>query len=354
MWELARELVHNYSYTVTVVTRKLPGDTCSRMAPSQFGGKLLVHAVGPVLPWEHIVGRLWYVVSAFFIGLQTKADVIHAHAFSPCWVAKVLGRIKGCPVVVTVHGTRLLSGAAMGHGMLDGCYRYLEERILLHTRYSRVISVDEQLLRLPSVNRPLTVIPNGTHIPKERRKKRVRAEIQLLFVGRLVAQKNIASLITAISDVIEAFPLVRVVIVGDGPERTFLEDMIKQKRLSAHIRFAGKVPEEKVEQYYRDADAFVLPSLYEGHSLALLAACVYELPVIATDVGANRHMVKDGVNGYLVPPGDTKKLCDAILKLCASREKHQMGSTSRAMIARYSWANTARQTHRVYQELLDQ
>jgi glycosyltransferase involved in cell wall biosynthesis len=90
--------------------------------------------------------------------------------------------------------------------------------------------------------------------------------------------------------------------VGDGPERPRLQRLSKELGVLEKVTFTGFVPHSKVPEFLRKASVFVLPSRFEGLPNALLQAMAAALPCVATSVGGVPDVIKDGVNGILVPP----------------------------------------------------
>ena len=105
----------------------------------------------------------------------------------------------------------------------------------------------------------------------------------------------------------------KFVIVGDGQCRSDLESMVQEKGLTQCFSFTGF--QDRTVQLTRTFDMFVLPSLSEGLSSAILTAMACSLPVIATNVGGIPELVKDGVTGLLVPPADSRSLAQAVQQL---------------------------------------
>jgi len=129
-----------------------------------------------------------------------------------------------------------------------------------------------------------------------------------------------------------------IVIGGSGPERAEIERRIERDALS-NVHLVGYVPDEDLPDYYRAADVFVLPTrTAEGFGLVLMEAAACGVPSIATDSGAPREIVDEGVTGLLVPPGAPSELAAAIARLRASPETvAAMGRAALAKSAELTW-----------------
>jgi glycosyltransferase involved in cell wall biosynthesis len=138
-------------------------------------------------------------------------------------------------------------------------------------------------------------------------------EYVLISVGRLTKQKGYPFLLRAFADVLKKFKC-RLIILGEGEEREQIEKLIKDLNLETNVVLMGSVGNPY--PYIIKSDIFVMSSLWEGFPNALLEAMALGKPIIATKCNKDiESIVKDGKNGFLVPPGDVKSLRDAIIKL---------------------------------------
>lgn len=140
-------------------------------------------------------------------------------------------------------------------------------------------------------------------------------DIVVVVVATFKRQKGHVHLVDAIEKAVDTLPRLRVVLVGDGDLRHGIEQMVDDRQLTDHFRFLGS--RNDVPDLLAAADVFVLPSLWEGLSVALLEAMASGIPVIATDVSGTREVVVDGETGLLVPPGAPEPLANALLSTVA-------------------------------------
>ncbi|GAB4167774.1 MAG: hypothetical protein Kow00108_00390 [Calditrichia bacterium] len=198
-------------------------------------------------------------------------------------------------------------------------------KILLYKRIQKFIAVSNQI-KNEMINefglesQKIEVIYNG--IPDNFLNNKIRSmenrDKTILFVGRLAEVKNVTTLLKALQLLIEDSVMVKLILVGDGPLRNSLEQTAKDLNLGNNISFLGF--KSDVRQYYEIADCFVLPSYYEGISIALLEAMAYGLPVIASNVGGNKEIIKHNRNGYLFEPDDYKTLARYIHDILEKKE----------------------------------
>ena len=167
----------------------------------------------------------------------------------------------------------------------------------------------------------VSVLPNpAPEVPALPPREALRGELGLdpgaavlAFAGRLGPQKSLGTLLEAL----ERVPEVVLVVAGDGPERTPLEQRARSLALDDRVRFLGSVPRDVVLRLFRAADASVLPSAWENFPHTVVEALAVGCPVLATRVGGVPEVVRDGENGLLVTPRDAAALASAIERLFA-------------------------------------
>ena len=139
----------------------------------------------------------------------------------------------------------------------------------------------------------------------------------VIFTGRLSPQKGIVDLLYVWSRIQgSAWIRPELLLCGDGPQRSHLEDMVHRHRI-ANVHFTGAVP--NLSQFYQAADIFVLPSYAEGNSNAMLEAMASGLPVVSTNVGGSPHLLGRLCQQWLVEPGDRSGLADRLTQLLNNR-----------------------------------
>jgi len=155
----------------------------------------------------------------------------------------------------------------------------------------------------------------------------------VVYVGRLVPGKGLFTLLDAFSQAWGEMDRLSLVVVGEGPFLSGLKEYLKDRTLRSSVRFLGAVPHDDLPGVYVASSMVVLPSVSEGLSRVLLEAMACEKPVIATGIPANLSLVEDGVNGLIVPVGDTGALAQTILKLAKDKSlQRKLGRAARKTI----------------------
>lgn len=156
---------------------------------------------------------------------------------------------------------------------------------------------------------------------------------RLLFVGRLAAAKGLPILLESLVSLRRSHPDIVLTVVGDGPDRQKLEQITAQLGLSQNVKFVGYKSQAEVRDYFQQTDIFVMSSFAEGIPVVLMEAMAAGVPVVATQIAGVSELVEDGVNGYLVPPGDAVSLAENIEKLLNNHKlRAAFGTSGRAKV----------------------
>ena len=269
-------------------------------------------------------------------------EVLHTHNAVAHYQAVLASFGLGVRRIVnTRHG--------MGMGQRAGRREWLYRRSLART--DTVVTVCEAARR-EAVARGIVpdtktrVVPNGIAVDlfepaSVEMHRRLRDELRLPNfstlignVGRLNWAKDQIGLIRAFSLIHTRHPEASLVLIGDGELRERLEQAAREEGLAQRVHFLGD--RNDVHGLLRGLDLFVLSSLSEGYSMALLEACATALPIVATDVGGNREIVHDGHTGRLVPASDPRALADAMLAfLQAPQQASACGRAARAWVEQH-------------------
>jgi glycosyltransferase involved in cell wall biosynthesis len=163
----------------------------------------------------------------------------------------------------------------------------------------------------------IVAIPNGVPVPDVAWQRRPdwRRAPRAVFVGRLAPEKGLDVLVTAWPLVRARYPEARLALIGEGPQRPALEEMVKNLGMGLGpglaVDISGAVPEPS--ELLRGADLFIIPSREEGMSISLLEAMALGIPLVASSIAGNRRLVSDFKHGRLAPPDDPQALANVIV-----------------------------------------
>jgi len=152
-----------------------------------------------------------------------------------------------------------------------------------------------------------------------------------LTISRLVPVKNIEMQIKAIANLKYRFKNIELWIVGGGPEKRNYESLIKKYELEDKVRLVGY--QKDLNEFYQQADVFLLTSNSEGYGMVVIEAASYGLPIIMTDVGCAGEFIKNNENGIIIPTKDEKVLENQMVELIENQElRIKLGNNARDSI----------------------
>ena len=171
----------------------------------------------------------------------------------------------------------------------------------------------------------------------------------VLFVGRLEPRKGVRVLLQALPALIARVPDVRVLVVGDGDGRGEIERL--PAPLRAHVQALGAVSDGDLLRCYASADLLVAPALgRESFGIVLLEAMAAGLPVVASDIPGYRAVVRDGIDGLLVPAGDAEGLAAALATVLTNRGvAATLAASARQRASAFSWRQAATPLEAIYE-----
>jgi glycosyltransferase involved in cell wall biosynthesis len=230
-------------------------------------------------------------------------------------------------------------------------YRYLHA-VVAQTRTSAA------WLKTSTQARDVRVIPNPIELPLDRHPPIVVADRVgetdriLLAAGRLVPEKNFATLIGAFSKTASDVSDWKLIILGDGPERRALTEQIVSANLTKRVLLVGEVG--NIGDWYAAADLYALSSSFEGFPNTLLEALSYGLPAISFDCDSGpRDLIRNGVDGLLVPVGDVEAFASSLRRLMLDdRLRCEFSARAIEARARFSVPTVAAEWESLFQELI--
>lgn len=286
-----------------------------------------------------------------------RYDVVHAFSITAeLWVRLLLPITRGLRLVSSIRGLSLIGPA----------WHWRAKRWILGGS-SAVISNSQAGASLVAERcdvpqKAIDVVPNGLELPPSPsavRRQVARRELAvpgdqvlMLFVGRLVPEKNLPFALEALMQIPE-FRRPWLWLAGDGPERARITLDIERLGLTTNVRLLGE--RSDTLSLMQAADFLVLPSSEEGLSNVILEAMGSALPVIATAVGGSPELIEDAVNGRLLPSGDVGALSEAIEQLTSDvAERARLGRAARDHAeAHFAVSAMVERTAAVYDRCMD-
>ena len=258
---------------------------------------------------------------------EANLDVLHVHYAIPHASAALLAKMilaeegRNIPVITTLHGTDIT---------LVGREATYEPVVSWSINNSDAVTAVSESLRLDTlqhfkIRRDIDVIPNFIDFtrfnkqPKEHFKKAIapNGEKILVHTSNFRKVKRVEDVVSVFCIVNQSIPS-KLLMIGDGPERSHIEKMSREMACSDKITFLGK--QEAVEEILSVCDLFVLPSESESFGLAALEAMACEVPVISSNTGGIPEVNINGVTGYMSNVGDVEDMAANALKILANDE----------------------------------
>lgn len=301
----------------------------------------------------------------------SEYDVIHAHnEYSfPSMLAAYLKKSKKPPLVLTNHLGELNFEDPVKNRIGRLYLKSIGKGIWKHCDVIVVLSQSQKEFLTsikPEISSKIQIIPNAIdleslkqyNIPQGKEKSHsidiTENGPKLLYVGQLIKRKGLKWLLMAINILKNEFPNLKLILVGDGEDQEYFQQLVTQLQLTKHVDFMGRIDHlDKLVSLYRECHAFVLPSLSEGLPTVILEAFYFGLPLIATDIPGVREFKEYST---LVPPRDENKLAEAINNLFNGGnigEACQLALKARKLVEnKYNWEVVSQEYQRIYQELL--
>lgn len=285
-----------------------------------------------------------------------RFDLSHSFFTVPCgFLSLLLKWHHKLPYIVSLRGADV-PGYSVRFGAIYGLLRPFIR--LIWSNAGIVVSNSQGLKNLALRSAPrqeIGVIYNGIDIdhfrPDPTRKKGGKFIITT-GASRVTHRKGLNYLIEAVAKLAPKHSDLQLKIMGEGDAQKELEKMVVDLNLQNQVEFLGRIPREETAPYYQEADVFVLPSLNEGMSNAMLEALSSGLPLLATDTGGSDELIREGENGFIIKMKDSADIAEKIGKLINDPELvKKMGEASRKKAEGMNWKSVARQYYELYNKL---
>lgn len=250
----------------------------------------------------------------------------------------VLGKCFQLPVNVCVYGPNVYDEHWLKSHWSHRFAALLGRWVLKH---SQAVQVDgmmtERRLRAAGLQagkihvKPMVPANLEQFLAIERGAPKAGERVRLLFVGRLVAQKNLSMLLRVIHGLQERVAMpIELLLAGEGPELEPLRALAAKLGIGESVRFCGAVPRDRIVEVFAQADLFVMSSHYEGFARVMMEAAAAALPIVTTAVSGSDEAVVHGRTGYVVPVGALELLTERLGTLVGDAEqRRRMGLAGR-------------------------
>jgi glycosyltransferase involved in cell wall biosynthesis len=244
----------------------------------------------------------------------------------------LVARSRGCPTVVQFHGGAPADAPdPLSHWATASLCR-ADRIVVLNGRQQRELEA-----RFPGIARKTSRLPNSVVLPPPADAARAEPRLanpRLLFLGRLDPRKGILECVRALVVMRQHGLTPPLEVAGDGQTLAEAEALAGQLGLGDQVTFHGRVSGKAKDELLRESSLLLLPTYYpEGQPIAVLEAYAWGLPVVACDLEPVSELVRDRVNGRLVPPRDPAALAGAVLSLLADEALYRACSETNRRLA---------------------
>lgn len=359
--ELTSELIKN-GYQIAIVApdkRRLDNITHFEVIPPHLGVFVGHPELKNAKKYEDMSGKQLSDIYIAYIRDVTQAvekfkphviHVFHLSFIAP--VARLMKIFYGIPFVITVHGSDLhyLSQDRRLVGLINDALRIAKfiscNSFFTREWFIKMFGKDYSYKTRTILGgvRP-ELLSKGSQKLDE--KYNLNGKRVALFTGRLTSHKGVEYLVKAAKNIKG-----EVIILGDGPERSYLEQLIKDEEIT-NVHLLGYLSAKELGEFYRRADVYVAPSVWdEPLGLVILEAMAANTPVIVTKKGGITSIVKDGYNGFFVRHRNATEIAEKVNRLFENEQlRKRMGENAKkTVVERFQWENIAIKFERIYKK----
>lgn len=285
--------------------------------------------------FEHPPYTLALASKMYNVAVMESLDLLHVHYAIPhsvsAYLARAMFKDRRLHFATTLHGTDItLVGSDRSYLPMTRFSIEESDAVTAISEYLRRITVQEF-----NTTRPIEVIPNFVNCDVFSPEDTSGFRSQYAPQGeKIVVHLSNFRPVKRVPDVVEIFERIRrgvrarLLLVGDGPDRTTAEWMVREKKLTDDVVFLGK--QDRVHELLPCADLMLLPSDLESFGLAALEAMACGVPAVCSNVGGLPEVIDDGVEGYLVKARDLDGMAERALRILSDDERREaMGRAAR-------------------------
>lgn len=285
----------------------------------------------------------------YFMLFRYEIKIIHIHSGSKVsfWRKSIfilIGKAFGKKIICHMHGGAFKDFTEKNSKKVHYVIRHTDCLIALSESWRQYFEQEFNLKNIVVVNNIIDYPhfePQPHDIPT------------LLFLGCINKNKGIYDLLDVIIQNKTEYNHKMKLLIGGKGEVESIRKNIKDNNISDIVSYIGWVSGEKKIEVFNQSDIFILPSYYEGLPVSILEAMSYSMPIISTNIGGIPEIVKDGVNGYLIHPGNKEKLKQTIdILITNTGLQREMGKESQRMVRRFLPESVIRQLSDLYKSLL--
>lgn len=260
-------------------------------------------------------------------------DLVHSNNFSPALAGSFISYFTNTPHITTIHDIFSVYGKEFWKqwtiqsnvSKINARLVPLFEKLMMKFKIECIHTVSEATkndIKKLGTDKEIKVIPNCIQDDKEiSRKLNIK---QFTYLGRLVFYKNIEVILKAFKIVLNNFPDAKLIIAGDGPHKTTLQELVKKFDMNNNIIFTGYVDLDKKKILLAESNALLFPSIIEGFGLVMLEAFQQKRTVVVSNIPPMSDIIENNKTGLIVDPHNVEKWAEAIMELINNPDKSEI------------------------------
>jgi len=364
---LYKNLLLHYPDSVTLLTKKVPGwqEFDRRESTERFRIRRRFH---PLPNWKYaqLPKALPQLISAAGTIISGDYDCLHCgDLFPQAFNGIFLRRVFHLPLIIFCHGDEISQTDKRRYQPRVRNFIYQNADAIIAANqfaYERLVRIGIPETRIhkltPGVN--LEHFQPGPRNPELIEQYGLAGKKVLLTVARLVPRKGHKIVLQALPKVVREIPNVKYLIVGEGPEKQRLEEIVGELGLGNVVTFVGDISHQRIREFYNSCDVFVMVNRLdaggdvESFGMVFTEANAMGKPVVGGRSGGTVEAILEGETGFLVDPDSADEVAERLLLLLTGEELSQrMGSTGlRRVLADFNWATRAHALRQISAELV--
>jgi len=303
------------------------------------------------------------IKKGFSLIRKEKIQLIHSNNFSPSFAGSILSSLTKVPHIICIHDVFSYcekdywkkSSKQPKVSKINAILGPIFENMIIKLSHNLIHTVSDasrdDLIKL-GAKKPIRVIHNAI-------KNKTISDFkvnpyQFVYVGRLIFYKNIKTVIHAIAIIKQSIPEIQFLVIGDGPYKSNLRNLVKHLHLEDNVKFEGFVSQTKKDELISSSLATVFPSTCEGFGLVMLESFLFNKPVLVSDVRPMNEIVSHEKDGVVIPAYDEKKWAESMIRLIKNPETtKQMGKEGKKKLqTNFNFDSMLDKVELMYQEAI--
>lgn len=307
----------------------------------------------PATPFS-IFNRIAYLFTSFFKAIRTDFDLIEGSNVVTYLPAFLAGKLKAKPTIAWIPD--VLGKYWFDFGFVVGSFGFFLEKISLALPWTQIIalsqSTKDKLISHGIKSQKIAVARAGID-PQEFKIKTKKkfSQFTIISIARLVKTKRLDDLIKAFAELNSQLPQTRLVIIGQGPEKKNLQNLVNKLKLEGKTQFLANLSRKTLIKTLYQSHLFCLPSIVEGFGIATIEAMTAGLPVVLADIPINQEITQNGQGALFFQPNNSSHLAKKLVRLITHKSLYQQKRLQAQKLAKkYTWERIYQQTKKIYED----